>query len=82
MSVITVLPGVYYNEKVDNINYGGNGEIPCFIGKTNNKGTDTAQIQGKSAERHPELSTVISDVACFDKKKSARFFTPSERGQP
>jgi hypothetical protein len=63
MSGITVLPGVYYNEKVDNINYGGNGEIPCFIGRTNNKGTDTAPVDGTRITEYSLYSDVSKSVA-------------------
>lgn len=44
MSGINVLPGVYYNEKVQTAYYGTGGEIPVFIGKTNNTDADGAKI--------------------------------------
>ena len=44
MAGINVLPGVYYNEKVQKAYYGTGGEIPCFIGVTNNKTVDPTKI--------------------------------------
>lgn len=44
MSGINILPGVYYNEKVQTAYYGEGGEIPCFIGKTNNSDADGSKI--------------------------------------
>lgn len=44
MTGINVLPGVYYNEKVQKAYSGTGGEIPCFIGVTNNKTVDATKI--------------------------------------
>lgn len=44
MSSINVLPGVYYDEKVQKAYSGTGGEIPCFIGVTNNKDVDGGKI--------------------------------------
>lgn len=44
MAGINILPGVYYQEKVQKAYYGEGGEIPCFIGVTNNSRVDATKI--------------------------------------
>ena len=44
MAGINILPGVYYQEKVQKAYYGEGGEIPCFIGVTNNEAPDASKI--------------------------------------
>lgn len=57
MSGINILPGVYYNETVETSFGGSGGEIPVFIGKTNNPDADGTVI--KRYNSFEELSKTL-----------------------
>ena len=49
MASVTRLPGIYLHEYVDTLNYGDTGQVPVFVGVTNNEsgeGTDIHKYYG------------------------------------